>query len=428
MDRRRFLSAASSLAVAGLLPACAGPTGAPATGAVAPQVARAAVPRSSGLPGPVDRRILVLVELQGGNDGLNTIIPYAHPLYRRLRPGLAIDAAEIRNLTADQGFHPALDQLLDPFERGELAVVNSVGYPKPNRSHFRSIEIWEQATASDQYANEGWITHALAEHPVFGRRTADADGIVVGTGNIGPLAGPGTRLVNMREPRQFLAQSESMAALAARARVPDALHHLVRTQNEAVSAADAVKRKLTGRDRFPRRFAGDLLARSLSVAANLIADGVDVPVWKVTLGSFDTHAEQRQRHARLLGNLAGALAAFRGAMTDLGRWNDTLVVTYSEFGRRAGENLSRGTDHGTAAPLLALGGSVQGGFRGAAPDLGDLDQGDIKAKIDFRQVYAGIVADWWNQPDNFLVKQGHAPLPLLRRAVANSGAAQHLPV
>jgi len=426
MDRRRFLSAASSLAVVGLLPACAGQQTA-STGP-APQVAGIGSRLSGGTAGPVGKRILVLVELQGGNDGLNAVIPYAHPLYRRLRPGLAIDAAEIRNVTADQGFHPSLDPLLDPLERGELAIFNSVGYPKPNRSHFRSIEIWEQATASDQYGSEGWITQALGKHPVFGRRAADADGIVVGTGNIGPLAGPGTRLVNMREPRQFLAQSESMAALAARGDVPGALRHLVRTQNEAVSAADAVKRKLTGRDRFPRRFAGDPLARSLSVAANLIADGVDVPVWKVTLGGFDTHADQRPRHARLLGNLAAALAAFRGAMTDLGRWNDTLVVTYSEFGRRAGENLSRGTDHGTAAPLFMLGGSVEGGFRGPAPDLADLDQGDLKARIDFRDVYAGIVADWWNQPDNFLVRQGSRPIQVLRRAVASSGAAQQIPL
>ncbi len=412
MERRGFLAGVSGLAASGLLPGCATQT--PVVSSTARTYRPAATALSNGRPGAVGKRILVLVELQGGNDGLNMVIPYANPLYRKLRPGLAIDIAEIGTVSPELGFHPSFAPLFAPFEGGELAVVNSVGYPRPNRSHFRSIEIWEQATASDQYAPEGWITHALTEHPVFGRRTADADGIVVGTGNIGPLAGPGTRLVNMREPRQFLAQSEAMNALAGRADVSPALRHLVRTQNEAVSAADAVRRKLSGRDRFARRFAGDPLARSLSVAANLIADGVDVPVWKVTLGSFDTHADQRQRHARLLANLAGGLAAFRGAMMDLGRWNDTLVVTYSEFGRRVGENLSRGTDHGTAAPLMMLGGSVQGGFHGPVPDLEDLDAGDLKAKIDFRQVYAGIVADWWNQPDNFLTRQGHRPLPLVR--------------
>ena len=417
MERRGFLAGVSGLAAAGLLPGCA--TQVPVTSAAAGSYRPSGAALTNGRPGPVGNRILVLVELQGGNDGLNMVIPYANPLYRRLRPGLAIDVAEIGTVSTELGFHPSLQPLLGPFESGELAVVNSVGYPRPNRSHFRSIEIWEQATASDQYAPEGWITHALTEHPVFGRRTADADGIVVGTGNIGPLAGPGTRLVNMREPRQFLAQSEAMNALADRTAVSPALRHLVRTQNEAVSAADAVRRKLSGRDRFARRFAGDPLARSLSVAANLIADSVDVPVWKVTLGSFDTHADQRQRHARLLGNLAGALAAFRASMLDLGRWNDTLVVTYSEFGRRVGENLSRGTDHGTAAPLLAFGGSVQGGFHGPAPDLEDLDAGDLKAKVDFRQVYAGIAADWWNQPDNFLARQGHKAIPLIRGTVVS---------
>jgi uncharacterized protein (DUF1501 family) len=428
MDRRRFLATASTLAAAGLLPACAtqqaaAPAAPPPT-AAASRAASGPIARSTGVPGALAGRILVLIELHGGNDGLNTVIPLAQPAYRRLRPGLAIEAAEILDVTREQGFHPSLAPLVDPFERGEVAIVNSVGYPKPNRSHFRSIEIWEQATASDVYGSEGWVTRALAEHPVFGRRTADADGIVLGTGNIGPLAGPGTRLVNMREPRQFLAQSETMRRVAASGGLPASLRHLVRTQNEAVAAADAVKAKLSGRERFNRRFAGDPLARSLAVAADLIADGVDVPVWKVTLGSFDTHADQRGRHQRLLASLAGALAAFRTSMREVGRWDDTLVVTYSEFGRRVAENLSRGTDHGTAAPLFAMGGSVEGGFKGPAPNLEDLAEGDLKPTADFRAIYAGIIGDWWNQPDNFLSRQGHRPVGLVRRAVAASGAVR----
>ena len=410
MDRRKFIVAASG----SLLAACTSPPAASPV-AVAPR-ARAA--RSSGLAGPVRNRILVLVELQGGNDGLNTVIPILDPNYRRLRPGLAIDAQEALDVVPELAFHPALKPLVDPFERGEMAVLHSVGYPKPNRSHFRSIEIWDQATASDQYGQEGWVTNALRLHPTFGQRRSDADAIAVGIGNIGPLAGPDTRLVTMREPRQFLAQSESLRSLDARSDVTPALRHLVRTQNEAVAAADAVKRKLTGRERFNRKFAGDPLARGLAIAADLIADGVDIPVWKVTLGGFDTHADQRQRHQRLLANMANALAAFREAMRDLGRWNDTLVATYSEFGRRVGENLSRGTDHGTAAPLFVLGGAVEGGFKGSAPNLADLDEGDLKAQIDFRQVYASLIAGWWNQPDNFLARQGHRPLGLVRSANA----------
>ncbi len=409
MDRRKFLVAASG----SLLAACTGPQNA----AVAPPVtARPSVPRSTGIAGPVRNRILVLVELQGGNDGLNTVIPIADANYRRLRGGLAIDAQEALDVTQEIAFHPSLKPLVDPLERGELSVFHSVGYPKPNRSHFRSIEIWEQATASDRYGDEGWVTQALRGHSEFSKRNADADAIVLGVGNIGPLAGPDTRLVTMREPRQFLAQAESMQSLAARRDVTPALRHLVRTQNEAVAAAEAVRRKLSGRERFSRRFAGDPLARSLAIAADLIADGVDIPVWKVTLSGFDTHADQRPRHARLLTNLANALAAFRSSMQELGRWNDTLVVTYSEFGRRVGENLSRGTDHGTAAPLFAFGGSVDGGFKGAAPNLADLDEGDLKATLDFRQVYASVIADWWGQPDNFLVRQGHQPLRMVRTA------------
>lgn len=410
MDRRKFIVAASG----SLLAACTTPPVA-APVALAP---RQSVARSTGLAGPVRNRILVLVELQGGNDGLNTVIPIGDPAYRRLRPGLAIDAQEALDVVPNLAFHPALKPLVDPFERGELAVLHSVGYPKPNRSHFRSIEIWEQATPSDQYGQEGWVTQALRAHPTFGQRSSDADAIVVGTGNIGPLAGPDTRLVTMREPRQFLAQSESMRSLDTRSDVTPALRHLVRTQNEAVAAAEAVKRKLTGRERFNRKFSGDPLARGLAIASDLIADGVDIPVWKVTLAGFDTHADQRQRHQRLLTSLGNALGAFREAMRDLGRWDDTLVVTYSEFGRRVGENLSRGTDHGTAAPLFILGGAVDGGFKGNRPNLADLDEGDIKAQIDFRQVYSTVIAQWWSQPDNFLARQGHSPLALVRAANA----------
>ena len=411
MDRRHLLVAASG----SLIAACTGPQNA----AVAPPVAaRPTVPRSTGVAGPVRKRILVLVELQGGNDGLNTVIPIADADYRRLRGGLAIDAKEALDVESNVAFHPALKPLVDPLERGELAVLHSVGYPKPNRSHFRSIEIWDQATASDRYGDEGWVTQALRGHPEFSTRDADADAIVLGVGNIGPLAGPDTRLVTMREPRQFLAQAESMRNLDARRDATPALRHLVRTQNEAVAAADAVRRKLSGRARFNGRFGGDPLARSLAIAADLIADGIDIPVWKVTLSGFDTHADQRPRHARLLANLANALAAFRGSMQELGRWNDTLVATYSEFGRRVGENLSRGTDHGTAAPLFVLGGAVDGGFKGPIPNLADLDEGDLKAKLDFRQVYASVIADWWDQRDNFLVRQGHQPLTLVRAANA----------
>lgn len=424
MRRRQFVTAASTFALGGLAAACSPQAAIDTTATRATSPSRPAVARRNAKIGPVAQRILVLVELQGGNDGLNMVIPHADPLYRRLRPGLAIAANEIVTLDAALGLHPSLEPLAVAYEAGEMKVVNSVGYPKPNRSHFRSIEIWDQATASDQYANEGWVTHALDEHPVFAQRKADADAIVVGIGNIGPLSGPGTRLVNMREPRQFLAQSQTMAALSGRSDASLALRHIVRTQNEATAAAGSVRTKFTGRDRFGRGFGGDPFSRSLSIAANLIADGVDIPVWKVTLGSFDTHADQRGRHARLLTNLGNGLAAFRAAMVQLGRWDDTLVVTYSEFGRRVAENLSRGTDHGTAAPLLMLGGAIDGGIIGPPPDLEDLDAGDLKARIDFRQVYSGIMADWWSRPDNFLAKQGFSAIPVLRQRVAATGAAQ----
>lgn len=407
MDRRNFIAA---LAAASVLPACA----AQRSQAPQPAAARAPLPRSAGVAGDMRSRLLVLVELHGGNDGINTVIPISQPAYKRLRPGLAIDAADALDVTPDFAFHPALRPLLDPFERGEIAVLHDVGYPKPNRSHFRSIEIWEQATASDQYGTEGWITRGLRDDPFWGRRLGDADAVAIGQGNVGPLAGPDTRLVTMRDPRQFLAQSESLRAMQARDFATPALAHIVRTQNEAVAAAEAVKRKLSGRERFSRRFGGYAFGRSMATTADLIADDVEAPVWKIQLGGFDTHADQPGRHQRLLTQLAETLSAFRASMIDLGRWNDTLVMTYSEFGRRAAENLSRGTDHGAAAPLFLMGGAVEGGFKGERPDLEKLVEGDLDAKIDFRSVYASVLADWWGQRRNFLIEQGHAPLRLIR--------------
>ena len=408
--RRGLLSGAAALGALSSLAGCEPDTRRPRTDASPPRQP----PRGGATPGTLAGRILVLVELQGGNDGLNTLVPLDQPAYRRLRPSIAIEAADAIALTDAQGLHPELRALADPYERGEVAVVNAVGYPRPNRSHFRSIEIWDQATDAEAYAAQGWATRALTEHPVLGRHRADADGIVVGNGTIGPLAGPGMRLVTLRDPRQFLAQSEALRHVELRADAPASLRHVVRTQNEAVAAADAVRRKLTARNRFQRSFGGDAFGRSMAVAADLIADGVEVPVWKIAIGSFDTHADQRARHARLLGQLASGLAAFRGAMQSLGRWNDTLVVTYSEFGRRAAENLSRGTDHGAAAPLFALGGAVEGGVHGAAPDLEALVDGDIRWQTDFRSVYAGILARWWDAPDNFLARQGHGLAALTR--------------
>jgi uncharacterized protein (DUF1501 family) len=417
MDRRNFIAA---LAAASVLPACAGQQAmAPQAAAPAVRSPRGSLPRSAGLAGDVRGRILVLVELHGGNDGINTVIPISQPAYKRLRPGLAIGADEALDVTPDLAFHPALRPLMDPFERGEIAVLHGVGYPKPNRSHFRSIEIWEQATPSDQYGTEGWITRGLRDDPLWGRRQGDADAVAIGQGNVGPLAGPDTRLVTMRDPRQFLAQSETLRAMQARDFATPALAHIVRTQNEAVAAAEAVKRKLSGRERFSRRFGGFPLGRAMATTADLIADGVDAPVWKVQLGGFDTHADQLGRHQRLLTQLAGSLAALRASMIELGRWNDTLVMTYSEFGRRAAENLSRGTDHGAAAPLFLMGGAIEGGFKGERPDLEKLVEGDLDAKIDFRTIYASVLADWWGQRQNFLVQQGQTPMPLIR---ARTGA------
>jgi uncharacterized protein (DUF1501 family) len=337
--------------------------------------------------GAAYERLLVLVELKGGNDGLNTVVPYADPAYAGLRPRLAVPRDQVLQLDPQTGFHPALEPLMVPWKNRELAVIQGVGYPDPNLSHFRSIDIWDTASGSNEYLTEGWLARAFAAAPPPSAFAADA--VVVGGAEMGPLRG-GVRAIALASPEQFLRQAR-YAAPAGQARNA-ALQHILRVEENIAQAAT----RLSGNRAFATPFPGNPFGNAVRTASQLVAGEAGIAAIKIALGGFDTHGGQPGRHAQLLKVLAEGLDALRQALVELGRWDSTLVMTYSEFGRRPRENLSNGTDHGTASAQFLLGGRVKGGLYGQSPALSRLDgNGNLPHAVDFRDLYATVLERWW---------------------------------
>lgn len=338
------------------------------------------------------QRTLLLLELHGGNDGLNTVIPYGDPRYYQVRPRLAIPREQVKQLTPELGLHPALEPLMPLWEAKELAVVAGVGYDSPNRSHFRSIEIWETGSDSEQTLDEGWLARLFARHPL--PESFTAEGIVLGRGEAGPLAGGHSRIVTLQDPAQFLRQAELVRPVD-RLTTNRALAHILEVQREIARASGDLERRLKQAAPPSVPFPSTRIGKQLEIAATLMSARVPAAVIKVTHGSFDTHAGQLNQHQRLLQELAEALTAFRASLRQAGLWDRLLVMTYSEFGRRVAENGSQGTDHGTAAPHFFMGGRVKGGLYGSQPPLADLQAGDLKYRVDYRSLYNTVIQNWW---------------------------------
>ncbi|HXS52965.1 MAG TPA: DUF1501 domain-containing protein [Usitatibacter sp.] len=374
--------------------------------ALAPFVGATGLARAAADPGV--RRLLILVELKGGNDGLNTVVPFADPRYAELRPRLAIAREQVIHLTERVGLHPSLAPLKPAWDAGELAIVQGVGYPAPNLSHFRSIEIWDTASRSDQYLDEGWLARAFERSPC--PASYAAEGVVVGAGGMGPLSGRKVRAIALANPEQFVRSAHLVHAEAARPRNAS-LAHILHVENEVAASAE----RLRGAPRdFGTEFPAGAFGASTRAAAQLAANPAGIAVVRLSLGSFDTHANQLPVQANLLHQLGEGLAALRGALTEAGLWKSTVVATYAEFGRRARENQSGGTDHGTASAHFVLGGAVHGGLHGAAPSLERLDaDGNLTHTVDFRAYYATLL-ERWLRIDSGAVLGGHfAPLDLV---------------
>ncbi len=346
--------------------------------------------RRSG-PGPAAKGTLVLVTLYGGNDGLNTVIPYADPRYAAARPTLGYTPDQVLPLAEGLGLHPSMKGLKALWDAKRLAVVLGVGYPDPVLSHFRSMDIWQTASPSAPAAS-GWLGRWL-----------DATGTdpmrAISIGPTLPVLLTGTK-------QSGTAISGSGIKIAGGARVASSLPALWapgadrqgQAARVAASGADLLSVQHTMADLLatpsggaPSAPVASGLAGQLALVARLILAGAPTRVYQVSLGGFDNHAAEKATHARLLSVLDDAVAAFFTTLHDAPQASGVTLVTYSEFGRRVAENGSDGTDHGTAAPMLVAGPSVKGALYGAPPSLADLDDGNLRFTTDFRSVYASVL-------------------------------------
>ncbi len=371
-----------------------------------------------------DGRILVVLQLDGGNDGLNTVAPYADDDYRKHRPRLRLDAKSVAKIDDHAGFHPALSAFAKLLESRQLAVVQSVGYPNPNRSHFESMAIWHTARPDAKRGTPGWLARGLdVKPPAPG---ADVPALHV-SGELLPQALVGSQhhvpsLTSLQQFRRRLGVPETAGAREQRAALdalaseqrgkPGSLLQFV--ERSAVLTYTSSARLETvvagGAAGYPEFYG---LAQRLRLVAQLIKAGLSTSIYYTHLGGFDTHANQSGQHDNLLRELGASLQAFLKDLNDAGHGKRVVVLVFSEFGRRLTENASAGTDHGTAAPVFLLGNAVKSGLHGPYPNLHDLTDGDPKFAIDFRRVYATLLDRWLNCPSDKVLGEKFEPLPVL---------------
>ncbi len=330
-------------------------------------------------------RPLVLVELKGANDGLNSWIPFEDPAYYASRPNVAIKAAEVLPLTAQFGLHPNLQGFKSLWDDQQLAVIQGVGYPQAVLSHFRSTDIWDTGSASNEVLTTGWLTRAFASNAFS--KPFSADFVSIGSNESGPGQG-GARAINLAAAQAFVSQAR--LAKTNEFMLPGALAHIAKVDRDIVNVAIKIDPKLS----FKTEFTGSMAA-TVRAAATVLASRA-APVVRITQGGYDTHRNQIGAHAALMGNLSQAMSQLKSALIEHNIWQDTLVLTYSEFGRRVKENASNGTDHGTASVMFASGGRAKAGVFGLPPSLKSLDSGgNLQHTVDFRAVYSQMLQSHW---------------------------------
>lgn len=360
-------------------------------------------------PGAKDT-ILVVIQLTGGNDGLNTVVPYADDNYAKLRKNLRLPKNQIKKINDKVGLHPSMDGLAGLLEDHSLCVVQGVGYPNPSQSHFRSMDIW-QAASTEKESTEGWLGKALKQIPAtpsFHLATDNESAPLALTG--APARVPSiTRLedfqlrtdavssVDKKEQRSIIEGAAAMSGMVKPRRVtagePNLLDFVRRT---AVNTYDSSRRlQEIGKNYQPKvPYPNTPLANRLKTAAQLIDANLGARIFYVSIDGFDTHANQLQTHANLLKTVSDAMTAFYKDVSARGHRDRVLLMTFSEFGRRAHENGSAGTDHGSAAPMLLVGGKVRPGVVGEHPSLTKLEMDNLLHHTDFRQVYAAVLDRW----------------------------------
>jgi uncharacterized protein (DUF1501 family) len=371
---------------------------------------------TASIPGMPDDRILVVIQMGGGNDGLNTLVPYAMDEYYRARPQLGVSKDKVLTLNDTVGLHPNLDKLKSLYDNGRMAVVQGVGYPNPDRSHFRSMEIWHTADPKSKAVQYGWLGRYL-DNTCPGcdprtNRTNPLGGLNVGSWMPVALKSRRGLSVAVDNPDSFrwipTAADENDAqqaettferlnrVVAQNLKDPQVarLDFLSRVAMDAQLSSDRLRDVLKKSKTAQATYPASGLARQLQMVSRMIAGGLGTRVYYVSMGGFDTHANQKGPHERLMTELGEGVEAFYNDLDKQGNHGRVLTMTFSEFGRRVAENASGGTDHGTAAPMFVFGTRIKAGVYGTHPGLNDLDRGDLKFATDFRNVYATILENW----------------------------------
>lgn len=352
---------------------------------------------------PAGNKVVVILQLSGGNDGLNTVIPMRNDIYYRSRPRLSIDKKDSLHLTDETGLHPSLTYFKDLFDDGSLGILNSVGYPNPDRSHFRSMDIWQTASKRTEYLTTGWIGRYLdaqckgCAQPTYALEIDDVLSLA--------LKGDASNAIAMKDPKRLFGTSNErffkdvLKQHAGGAPGQETVDYLYKTMAETLSSANYIFEQSKFHPSaavYPKTEIG----QSLKTIASLIFSDINTRVYYLSHGSFDTHVNQDAQQKRLFTEMNEAIGVFTKDLKDNHRFDDVLLFTFSEFGRRVEQNASGGTDHGTANNLFFVsGGLKQKGVLNAMPDLNDLDEGDLNYKIDFKNVYASVLNKWLGADD-----------------------------
>jgi uncharacterized protein (DUF1501 family) len=352
---------------------------------------------------PAGNKVVVVLQLSGGNDGLNTVIPVRNDIYYRSRPRIGIVRDKALSITDEVGLHPALTSFREAYNDGALGILNNVGYPNPDRSHFRSMDIWHTASQSNEYLNTGWLGRYLdaqcngCAKPTQALEVDDVLSLA--------LKGELSKGLAFKDPKRLYGTANEKFFKEV-SKQHNRIHHdeqpveyLYKTMAETLSSADYIF-KQSQLHPTSAEYPKTELGNNLKTIASLIYSEIDTKVYYISLGSFDTHVNQEAQQGRLFKEMNDAVGAFIKDLKKNNRFNDVLLFTFSEFGRRVAQNASGGTDHGTANNMFLLsGGLKQKGILNVLPDLGDLDEGDLKYKIDFKNVYATVLDKWLKADD-----------------------------
>jgi uncharacterized protein (DUF1501 family) len=353
---------------------------------------------------PPGNKVVVVIQFSGGNDGLNTVIPVRNDIYYRERPVLGITKDKSLLLTDEVGLNPALEAFKGLYDDGSLAIMNNVGYPNPDRSHFRSMDIWQSASESNVYTQTGWLGRYLdaqckgCDKPTQAMELDDVLSLA--------LKGEDNKGLAFKDPKKLYNTSNGRFIKDVNAdHKPgeETIDYLYKTMSATLSSADYIYEQSKVHP-TSQTYPNTGMGKDLKTIASLIFSDINTKVYYVSLGSFDTHVNQENQQKRLFTELSDAVKAFTADLKSNGRFDDVLMMTFSEFGRRVSQNASNGTDHGTANNMFFIsGGLKEKGVLNAMPDLADLNDGDLKHKVDFKTVYATVLNKWLAADDKMIL-------------------------